>query len=153
MIGGALGCIPPHMNMVVVGGVNVLFDNHDEFIKWKDLNKHKIKQLYDVTDGQLQVILNGSQAILLPICSGGGTNLKTAEALVSNKYIIGTEVSFRDFESYIDESVCIARTRKEFQSAIRNFVPPGIEKKRKDCHLLLWEHTLGAIETIVRDVQ
>ena len=121
LLGGALGCIPPNMNLVIVGGVNHLINNSPEHIHWNGINKDKCVQFCDVTDSELQSLIEGSSAILLPILSGGGTNLKTAEALVSNKPIIGTTTSFRGFENYIDSSIKISDDRENFQALIRSF--------------------------------
>ena len=44
-----------------------------------------------------------SSGVVLPIIDGGGSNLKTAQALLSNKCVLGTTYSFRSFEEYTDE--------------------------------------------------
>jgi hypothetical protein len=44
-----------------------------------------------------------SSGIVLPITYGGGSNLKTAQALLSNKCVLGTAHSFRSFETYTNE--------------------------------------------------
>ncbi len=141
LLGGALGCIPPNMKLVIVGGVNHLINNSPEHIHWNGINKDKCVQFYDVTDSELQSLIEGSSAILLPILSGGGTNLKTAEALVSNKPIIGTTTSFRGFEDYIDSSIKISDDRENFQALIRSFNKNNYSV-RKNTSKLYWDACL-----------
>jgi hypothetical protein len=57
---------------------------------------------------------------LLPIKDGGGTNLKTAEAIVSGHRIVATPTAFRGFDKYRDaKGVTIATTRQGFVGGIR----------------------------------
>lgn len=149
LVGGALGCVPPDMKLAVVGGVNHLIHNHPDFVKWRDINKKRILAFPDVTDSQLQVIIDKCEVIILPILSGGGTNLKTAEALLSRKPIIGTSVSFRDFEQFVDESVYIADTRREFQQVMQNHHKQESTSDR-DVSKLLWNSCLLEFENFLR---
>lgn len=72
------------------------------------------------TDDQKDFLLLNSDAILLPITSGGGTNLKTAEALLSGIDIIGTTKAFRGHERYAGlPRVRIADTPGGFLDAIK----------------------------------
>ena len=45
-----------------------------------------------------------SSGVILPIWNGSGSNLKTAQALLSGKTIIGTNFAFRGLEAYATES-------------------------------------------------
>jgi hypothetical protein len=45
-----------------------------------------------------------STGLTLPIWEGGGSNLKTAQALLSGKCIIGSKFSFRGFEQFTQEN-------------------------------------------------
>jgi O-antigen chain-terminating methyltransferase len=45
-----------------------------------------------------------SSGVILPIWDGSGSNLKTAQALLSGKTIIGTNFAFRGLEAYATES-------------------------------------------------
>lgn len=44
-----------------------------------------------------------STGIVLPIWEGGGSNLKTAQALLSGRKIIASNFAFRGFEEFLDE--------------------------------------------------
>jgi predicted NodU family carbamoyl transferase len=75
----------------------------------------KIMGPADASD--IDAAILGSSGVVLPIIDGGGSNLKTAQALLSKKYILGTTHSFRSFETYIDEpGVCVCDSIAELSS-------------------------------------
>lgn len=60
--------------------------------------------LSNVSDNHLAALKEKATAIILPVLDGGGSNLKTAEALLSGKPVVGTSKSFVGFEAYKGES-------------------------------------------------
>ena len=51
----------------------------------------------------------------MPIWEGGGSNLKTAQALVSGKYILSTNYAFRGYEEFAStESLLLTDDAKSF---------------------------------------
>ncbi|MDZ3828738.1 glycosyltransferase family protein [Pseudomonas monsensis] len=71
-------------------------------------------------DEDLDAVKTLAHAFLLPIPHGGGSNIKTAEAIYSGKYVIGTESAFRGFEQHLNlPEISVARTPDEFHAAIR----------------------------------
>jgi hypothetical protein len=75
----------------------------------------KVVALPNASEDAKNLALLNSTAVLLPIIQGGGTNLKTAEALLSQSPIIGTRVAFRGFERYVEHAqVFIADSPIEF---------------------------------------
>jgi glycosyltransferase involved in cell wall biosynthesis len=72
-----------------------------------------------VDDLALDALIENAAAVLLPIEYGGGSHLKTAEALASGRPIIGTTASFRGFSEYAGLSrVTIADSPEQFEAAI-----------------------------------
>jgi glycosyltransferase involved in cell wall biosynthesis len=72
-----------------------------------------------VSDSMRDLILSAADCILLPITAGGGTNLKTVEALLSGKPIIATTTAFRGLERYAAlPQVTIANTAEDFRDAL-----------------------------------
>lgn len=63
-----------------------------------------LKIVGDVSDEDINSAILLSTAIVLPIWEGGGSNLKTAQALLSGKKIIATPFAFRGFEIFMDEN-------------------------------------------------
>ncbi len=70
-------------------------------------------------DAELAGLLAASDVLLLPIVGGGGSNLKTAEALLSGRPIVGTSFAFRSFEGFSTApGVRIADTPADFRAAM-----------------------------------
>jgi hypothetical protein len=68
-----------------------------------------------ISEARLNGLLDVTEVILLPINSGGGSNLKTAEAILSGKKIVATKFAFRGFEDYLDlPNIYIAKNSKDF---------------------------------------
>jgi glycosyltransferase involved in cell wall biosynthesis len=90
-------------------------------------------RLGQLPDDDLAATILSSSAVLLPITQGGGSNLKTAEALASGRRIVATSFAFRGYEDYLNVSgVAIADTPDEFRSEMIKAVkqppparPPG----------------------------
>ncbi|MCA0012911.1 glycosyltransferase [Mesorhizobium sp. B292B1B] len=115
------------------------------------MSRDKIGLLGTVTDFALDCLIKNASAILLPITYGGGSNLKTAEALLSGKPIVATRKAFRAYEDFSDaDTVTLADTPKEFGSAIRHALSRESRKAKEDPRLerLLWSNTLKPIVEI-----
>ena len=90
---------------------------------------------------QLIYEIENSKGILLPIFSGGGTNLKTAEALLSHKYIVGTSKSFRGYENFRnEEGVKIIDDVNEMILHMTTFNPKNIYNRSDAIASLTWEN-------------
>jgi hypothetical protein len=77
--------------------------------------------LYSVSDDDLAAIRELAHTIVLPIAYGGGSNLKTAEAIGSGAFVVGNPSAYRDFEEYlIYPQVLMATSDDEFVSSVRN---------------------------------
>jgi glycosyltransferase involved in cell wall biosynthesis len=122
LVGYGLGYLPPGKFIVMAGEVSLLMNqllNHTRNPLVTCIMQ-KIILVSDANDAELQALIENSRGIILPIIGGGGSNLKTAEALISNKPIIATTFAFRGYESYIqNENVYIADTKGEFINKIK----------------------------------
>ncbi|MBJ7483453.1 hypothetical protein [Brevundimonas sp.] len=75
------------------------------------------------SDAELSWLRENAKGILLPIGAGGGSNLKTAEALSSGKWVVATSVAMRSFEDHQgDAGVIVASSPREFQQAMLDVV-------------------------------
>lgn len=156
-VGESLGCIPPDSRLVVAGGVSKPLYRSLAATRWHSLNLSRLQLLYILSDEDLAAIKTLAHAFLLPIPHGGGSNIKTAEALYSGAYVIGTEVAFRGFEDLVTlPEVVVARSPKEFQIAIRDVLqrPPCVQMDPVQGDIrykLRWDQCLAAIpETVAR---
>ncbi len=91
--------------------------------------------------------------MILPITYGGGSNLKTPEALLTGHPIIATARAFRGFEAFADmPGVIIAETVDAFSAAMRRVLSGEVPAPRHDKRLdsLVWDRTLQPIINLVR---
>jgi glycosyltransferase involved in cell wall biosynthesis len=105
----------------------------------------KLINLGQVAFSFLDQLLTHAHGILLPVSSGGGTNLKSAEALCSHRPIITTSFGMRGFEPWSScPKVYIVDTAHEFMDQV-NFLltAPFVEDApRKGVEQLMWRPIL-----------
>jgi glycosyltransferase involved in cell wall biosynthesis len=101
---------------------------HPEFQRYHAANSCRVEFFADISDSDLAVIKQCCHGVLLPISEGGGSNLKTAEALTLGKWVIATSISLRAFEAYANDGVIVANNPAEFRHAIRQVLqrPPAV---------------------------
>lgn len=106
------------------------------------------------SDEELDKLIESANVIALPIPYGGGSNLKTAEALVSGRPVVGTFVAFRGFESFsLSENVVVVDTKSHFREAIADACRYKIETVyRKDSEKLTWSGTTNKLKEYLRSI-
>lgn len=141
LIGGSLACFPPDAKLVVVGSVSEHV--YQQCLKghFAATNLSRLELLFNLEPPDLDAVKELAHGFLLPVPYGGGTNLKTAEALVSGKYVIGTEAAFRGFAEYMDyPGVFICKSPSMIHEAVRRVVatdgPPSGGPSRRT---LVWD--------------
>jgi hypothetical protein len=73
-----------------------------------------------LSEPRLSGLIARADVIILPITEGGGSNLKTAEALLADKKVVATSHALRSFEWAAQLSnVWVADTKELFTTAIR----------------------------------
>ncbi|EGJ09955.1 MULTISPECIES: glycosyltransferase [Rubrivivax] len=146
LFGEGLGCLAPTDRLVVAGGAGpaILEDPRTRFTP--GLQRHLIAAGL-VSETVLAALLGHAHAIILPITQGGGTNLKTAEALWSGCHVVATSVAMRGFEAFADApGVSVEDETSRFRTAVREAMtaPPlqleAHEQKRR--RAVLWEECL-----------
>lgn len=147
VLGEGLQYLPHRKQIAVAGGVAELLRNHKQFERRVDSNLGRIELFPEPSDEKLRGLLGHAHGVLLPILGGGGSNLKTAEALLSGKWIIATPMAFRSFEHLINEpGIIIAETHEEFVSAIRKVMEkPSLnlnEAELKRRQSVTWDNIL-----------
>ena len=119
-VGPSLGCFSPDSRLVVAGSVCSHLHQHLAATRWHSLNLSRLELLDILSDEDLAAVKTLAHAFLLPIPHGGGSNIKTAEALYSGAYVVGSEAAFRGFEDFLDlPEVVVARNPAAFQTSIR----------------------------------
>lgn len=153
---GGFGSLKPDEALVVAGGVGTAIQ--------QDLRLHMSAKLAEklvvagvVSQECLDGLLDGAHCIALPLTQGGGTNLKTAEALWSGKHVVATSVAMRGFEGFIGEKgVQIADTPSQFKRAIRDAMASDPIKLNQEelnfRRLVLWESCLSPLTALVEGI-
>lgn len=120
LINGGVFCVPPIASLAICGGIAANIFNSPEYQRYRAANDKRVQFFPDVSDGELSAIKQGCHAVFLPIRSGGGTNLKTAEALALGKWVIATSTALRGFEEFLNaDGVVIADNAADFRQEIR----------------------------------
>jgi glycosyltransferase involved in cell wall biosynthesis len=149
--------LPKGAKIVMAGGVSEYFK---ATYNYKNTKKHANLWVGVVPVGFLEEdILTGFIAscdvVLLPITSGGGSNLKTAEALLSGKKIVATDYAFRGFEAYLRlPNIWRANEKSEFQKILTDalrvsYIEPT-SKERSLARRVGWTYSLKPLRIAVR---
>ncbi len=154
MVGKGMGFLPRDSKMLMAGSVCDYFVEHIKSSKvdiqdatfW--LRAHPCGRL---SEGRLGALLKLADIIILPITEGGGSNLKTAEAILANKKIVTTTHALRSFEWLIDlPNVWVADKQTDFKESIRQAIDttfiPRTQKQNALVKTVLWEHRLKDLE-------
>ncbi|MGP2426215.1 hypothetical protein V1954_13145 [Yersinia sp. 2538 StPb PI] len=156
-IGDSLACIPPDSKLVVVGSVCESLYGQLVDTDYNSINKSRLQLLYMLSDEDLAAVKELATAFLLPIPHGGGSNIKTAEAIFSKKYVIATETALRGYERYKDlDKIKICHNSQDFTSSIRSILNDKSQctttEEPNNLDDLLWEHCLQIIPQTVKKV-
>lgn len=100
-VGTRLGFLPPETGIVIVGTAGPVIGNMamNEDSRWIDLFWNKIQIWGFASEIELSVITDKATLLILPISDGGGSNLKTAQALQCNKPVVCTNHALRGFDA------------------------------------------------------
>lgn len=149
LIGGAVGGLNSDEKIIVVGGVaDLIYGFAQELPNYiKPIFMDRVMLLGMVEEKTLSAILALADVIILPILEGGGSNLKTAEAILADKQVVATTKSLHSYERYLKlPNLVVADTKKDFVEAMIN----GVRTKKKArsaeerelAEGVLWQHTL-----------
>lgn len=150
MIGRGLGFLNEDTKIVFAGSISEYVENELSKIKFDVGAATFSKRAYfagRLSEERLVGLISIADVILLPITEGGGSNLKTAEAIVSGKKVVATDYAFRGFEELKELSnIYTASNAVNFRNAIiealsseiieRNEAELEVEKK------VLWQNCL-----------
>ncbi|NIF70256.1 MULTISPECIES: glycosyltransferase [unclassified Burkholderia] len=155
MFAGGMGCFAPDESLVLVGGIGPLIAADSRFARTAGLSRSVIAAGV-VSDACLQGLLTVAHAVILPITHGGGTNLKTAEALWAGRHVVTTSVALRGFESFRDaRGVNVADDSGAFLSSLRNVMaaaPLQLSREEQSRRTsVLWDDTLTDLVAAIGD--
>ena len=135
-------------NIWILGGVGPALIDMKAF----DPNEYPFVQITGRVDAEdIDAALALSDGVLLPIWEGSGSNLKTAQALLTDRPVIASKFSFRGFENYLSTpGVLISESTSGLANLLANATPAS-PIERSDCvESLTWEKTLEDLAQFVR---
>jgi hypothetical protein len=152
LLGSRLGYLPAATMIFLAGdvarGVQLEVDKIDPL--WGKLMWSRVFNWDRVSERTLSALIEEASCIILPIISGGGSNLKSAEAIVYSKPIICTSESLRGFGNYLTyPQIQIASSPNEFRAKlIKTLAHPHGEimsVSESSAPLPLWENQLSEL--------
>ena len=140
------GALNPDEKLVITGSICKRFETQVDFSEIIHM-KASSMLLGTVSQNLLAAILRNAHCIILPILEGGGSNLKTAEAIVQGCYVLGTNFAFRGYEDYLSSTgVYIGENSTDFLKKLREIM--AMPSLRLSCSenlvrkTLLWDNCL-----------
>ena len=113
--------------------MNRLLRTDDRFLRFPRVNSEFVRNFGTVQEETLTSLLYHAKAICLPITEGGGTNLKTAEALMWLKPVVAMRHALRGFEEGAEmDGVYVADHVHEFRTLLRDVMAGVLGSTRSE---------------------
>jgi hypothetical protein len=108
-----------------------------------------------VSAGCLRGLLYNAHVIALPITIGGGTNLKTAEALWNGEHIVATSTAMRGYDAFLQGSgVAICNNSESFVRSLQQaMAAPRLTVGASEMEArraVLWQKTLAEFAAFLK---
>jgi len=157
MLAPSLAFLRPGERIVVAGGVGHILRQHRLYAAWSGINEPRLAIVGEVERAELDALLLGAAVILLPITTGGGSNLKTAEAIYSGRPTLATPHALRGYgDAACWPTLEVASDADGFRRRLRRLLDepthdaPTLQSTRRD--EVTWARTLEPLAGAVRDV-
>jgi glycosyltransferase involved in cell wall biosynthesis len=157
MMAPSLAFLRPGERIVVVGGVAHYLRQHRIYAEWPAINEPRLLVLGEVEREDLVALLGGAAVILLPITTGGGSNLKTAEAIYSGNPVLATPHALRGYgDASRWPTLKVADTADAFRRTLRAMLddesstpPADYARVRAE---VTWERSLAPLADAIGDL-
>jgi glycosyltransferase involved in cell wall biosynthesis len=156
LFAGGFGALDFNQRLIVAGAAGYLISQHEVLNMSSGLSEHLVVAGM-VSAECLAGLLENAHCLLLPLTQGGGTNLKTAEALWSGRHVVATSVAMRGFEEFSDSrGVAVEDSPEGFKRAIRRAMqePPlrlTVEEKSAR-RAVLWDACLQKLPSFIQAI-
>ena len=157
MLSPSLAFLRPDEKVVIAGGVGHMLRQHPGYAAWSGINEPRLATLGELEREDLVALLGGAAVILLPITTGGGSNLKTAEAIYSGKPVLATPHALRGYgDSARWPTVTVAATAEAYRQSLRAMLDRDTPDAPAN-HLLIreqvtWQRTLAPLAEAIRSL-
>ncbi|HEX6120251.1 MAG TPA: glycosyltransferase [Dongiaceae bacterium] len=148
VLGDRFGFLAPDEAIYIAGGASSQIEKLLKGRKYESLSRSRLRFLGVLAPPDLAAVKQIARLFVLPILKGSGSNLKTAEALFSGKWVVGTPMSFRGFERFATlPNAIVANPDQEFRDAIEAAMaapyPVLSGEQQQMLRALTWECTLA----------
>jgi FkbM family methyltransferase len=130
MLAPSLAFLRPDERIVVAGGIGHLIRGTRTYAEWPGINEPRLAVCGEIERDDLVALLGGAAVVLLPITTGGGSNLKTAEAIYSGRPVLATPHALRGYgEASRWPTITVADTADDFRRQLRALLDgstPGV---------------------------
>jgi hypothetical protein len=118
------------------------------------LNARRVHVVGILDAADLAALKDMAHTFVLPVTSGGGSNLKTAEALYARRNVVATPFAMRGFEAFGDlPGLTVVAPGLAFAQAVAHSlsrpVPPADAATRARCEHLPCSHALAPLMAAV----
>ncbi len=158
MMGESLAYLPPDSVVLAAGGVSKILENYmpENAKLYSYVSMDRIKKLGFVSEELLAALVEKASVILLPITVGGGSNLKTAEAIASCRPVVATTTACRGFDMIENLSDFIVTNNQdeyvksvcEFMKNVDMNIVNDDEKLARES--VYWENTLIDLQVLLK---
>lgn len=123
MLAPSLAFLRPGERVVVAGGVGHILRQHPLYAAWSGINESRLAVVGEIERTELDALLLGATVILLPITTGGGSNLKTAEAIYSGRPALATPHALRGYGNLAQwPTVTVVDTSQSYRKTLRGML-------------------------------
>ena len=150
-----LASLRPRQRVVVAGGASDLLRCRLADQGLAAALDGRLILLGRVNDLTLSALIENAACIMLPIEYGGGSNVKTAEALLSDRCIVASPASMRGFDELRNlPGVTVANGPAEFGAAVRSALADGspVVRSSESIAALTWDATLAPLVALVGEL-
>jgi glycosyltransferase involved in cell wall biosynthesis len=158
MFAPSMAFLAPDERVVVAGGIGSVLFYAPASRTWQRINESRIVLVGQQSEEDLAALISLASCIVLPITIGGGSNIKTAEAILSGKPVVGTTLSLRGYERAL-ELPHVYRTdaapefRRLVKRALEHSLPPAGPERPEIRRSVLWSETLKALPDELRALE
>jgi glycosyltransferase involved in cell wall biosynthesis len=154
----SLAFLPPSVTIEVSGTVSDRILSHHRLRQSHSVNAARLNPRGFLPLEDLSSLLFHSSAVLVPIFTGEGSNLKSADALASGSHSIMTRRSTHGYEDVIaadSHGVHVVDSPEEFRSAMQRLIDEGssadlLGEERRS--MLRWNTRLEPLVNLVRSL-
>ncbi|HEU4663268.1 MAG TPA: glycosyltransferase [Dokdonella sp.] len=157
MLAPSLAFLRPDERIVVVGGVVNFLRAHPVYRAWPAIDEPRLVTPGEIERDDLVALIGGAHVILLPITTGGGSNLKTAEAIYSGRPVLATPHALRGYgDAARWPTITVAADADAFRRSLRAMLDrdtPGVPANHASIReIVTWQHSLVPLADAVRSL-